>query len=166
MTLRLAIGPPMPASAVADLAPAGLSAPHPVYTASAQHVIDGGVLAAAQLTGWRSIVSKDGQPVAALESDGSVHQGPFVAGTVDAARVAEERFGGDARDFELRLLRIPAAYTVALWLHAPDDDVLIPLAPAPPSLRPNQPVSEAEFTAALQPLAQARLTSPDRTSSS
>ncbi len=127
----------------------GLSAPHPVYIAAAQDVVDGRVLANARLTGWRAIASKDGEPRAAVETDGSVNEGPFVAGTVEAVGVAEQRFGADARDYELRLLRIPAVYAVAIWLHAEDDDLLIPVAPAPASLRANEPAAEAAFTAAL-----------------
>lgn len=175
MPIRLAPAPPDAASkvrnaaasliaqppsvhALAKAAPVDLSDLHPVYAATAQDVLDGTVLAAAQLIGWRVIVSKDGQPLAAVESDASVNEGPFVAGTVEAVTAAEEKFAADARDYELRLLRIPAVYAIAIWLHANDADVLIPVAPAPASLRANEPLGEAAFTEALRPQAAKQLT--------
>lgn len=155
--------------ALSAAAPVGLSDPHPVYAASAQDILDGRVLAAAQLIGWRSIVSKDGEPLAAAEVDNAnalsnVNQGPFVTGTADAVIEAEQRFAEDAHDYELRLLRIPAVYAIAIWLHAEDSDVLIPVAPAPASLRAHEAMEEAAFTEALRPAAEATLS--DRTSSS
>jgi hypothetical protein len=49
--------------------------------------------------------------------------------------MVEERAGDDVGDeFELRLLRIPAVYSVNLWLHGTRSDYLVPLEPAPPSL--------------------------------
>ena len=65
-----------------------------------------------------------------------------------------------ARHYELRLLRIPAVYAVALWLHAPDGDLLIPVSPAPPPLRANEPYDAAAFSAALRPLAESAMRGP------
>ena len=155
---------------LAAAAPIDLSAPHPVYVASAQDIVDRQLLVNAQLIGWRTIVSKDDQPLAAAEVDNAnalsqVNKGPFVAGTVEAVRAATEQVAADARDYELRLLRIPAVYTIALWLHAGDADVLVPVAPAPAPLQANQAMDPAAFMEALRSFAASRLTSPDPTSS-
>ena len=37
-------------------------------------------------------------------------------------------------DFELRLLRVPAAYSVNIWLHGHMNDLLVPVPPTPPHL--------------------------------
>jgi hypothetical protein len=92
-----------------------------------------------------------------------VNEGPFVAGTASAMVKAEEIAAASHRDYELRLLRIPALYTTAVWLNAPDDDVLIPAAPAPAPLAANESYDEEGFTSALQPLAETR-NSADETS--
>src|SRR5262249_58026194 len=84
------IAQPPSVHALAKAAPVDLSDLHPVYAATAQDVLDGTVLAAAQLIGWRVIVSKDGQPLAAVESDASVNEGPFVAGAGGEAAPAPE----------------------------------------------------------------------------
>ncbi len=154
--------------AMAEAAPVGVSGLHPVYAGSAQDIVDGRLLASAQLAGWRAIVSKDGEPLAAAEVTSAmqlayVNEGPFVAGTAEAVMVAEARFAGDARDYEWGLLRVPAGYTIALWLHAEDTDVFIPVAPAPAPLRANEAMEEGAFADALRPAAEAALRGPEVT---
>ncbi|MEK6374393.1 MAG: hypothetical protein AABO58_17030 [Acidobacteriota bacterium] len=155
-------------SLLAQAAPVGLSRVVPVYSAGAQDVIDERLLDAARLTAWRTIVSKEGASIAAAEvgidmSLSQIDEGRLVAGMVEAVRQAEERFADDNRDYELRLLRIPAVYTVALWLHAGDADVLMPVAPAARALRANDSYGADAFTAALRPLAESALREPDIT---
>ena len=54
---------------------------------------------------------------------------------------------------QLRLLRIPALYMMALWLHAPATDLLVPLAPSPIG-KEGTPVPVPELFADLAELAQ------------
>jgi hypothetical protein len=48
-------------------------------------------------------------------------------------------------------VRIPALYVMALWLKDldGDDDVVVPMAPAPSFLEANRPYTEREFLKAL-----------------
>ena len=56
-------------------------------------------------------------------------------------------------DYELRLLKVPAVYLVALWLHRGGEDILIPMGDPPGSLKANRPYSEADVIAALRDIA-------------
>jgi hypothetical protein len=53
-------------------------------------------------------------------------------------------------DYELRLLKVPAVYLVALWLHGGNEDILIPLGNRPPDSRKNKPYTEAGIIRALR----------------
>ena len=131
---------------------------HRVYTATLADVLAGRVLNAAQESAWREVTAGAAAEAALRNGEfviTSINEGPFVAATGDALEIARQLDG----DYELRVLSIPAVYTVALWLHA-IDDILIPLAPAPSGLTANQPYNESEFTAALRPLAEKRSTTP------
>jgi hypothetical protein len=145
----------------ADLPQVNVTQPHRVFTATLQDVLDRRVLANARETTWRYfLVQNDNEPFAAAEvaenAVSHVNEGPFVRGTADAMVRAEQAGGGSAQTYELRLLRIPALYTIAVWLRAPGDDLLIPAAPAPPPLVANETYREESFTTALLPLAQTR----------
>lgn len=143
-----------------------LSQPHRVYTATPTDVLAGSILASATEDSWRYLVIRnDDDVVAAVEvtsRDGGpmelahINEGPFVVGTVAAIAIAEEQLENDPNDFELRLLRIPSLYLMALWLHADNSDELITIAPAPPGLRANEVIGEAQLTGALRPLAEER----------
>jgi hypothetical protein len=135
--------------------------PHRVFTATLNDVLVGRVLANAQETTWRYfLVHKGEEPFASAEVAGNeianVNEGPFVQGTAVAMIAAEQLDAPRHRDYELRLLRIPALYTVAVWLTAEGDDLLIPADPAPEPLVANQPYTEASFVEALRPLAEVR----------
>jgi hypothetical protein len=152
----------MQSLSVADGGALALSQPHRVYGANAADVMSGSLLAAAVAESWRYLVIRSDAAVAAVEVTAAaelshINEGPFVGATIEAIGRAEEIVAGDPRDYELRLLRIPALYVYALWLHAADADQLIPLDPAPSVLRPNEPYDEAAFTAALRPFAEQRL---------
>ncbi len=53
-------------------------------------------------------------------------------------------------DYELRLLKVPAVYLVALWLHGGNEDILIPLGQPPAGLKKNRPYTEAGIIRALR----------------
>lgn len=105
---------------------------------------------ASRPVGWRFTVRVDGEPVAAAETmdtpDGAAFRqfgtGPFIGAALRA--LGQARLLPEVRSatYEPRLLSVPDLYMMALWLHrtgrgesaaAPGtDDLLVPLAPAPP----------------------------------
>jgi hypothetical protein len=134
---------------------------HRVFTATLADVRGRRVLADAQESAWRDVTgnaaaetaSRDGQFIIT-----SINEGPFVAATGEAMLVAHDLDAVKKRDYELRVLTIPSLYTFALWLRRDDDDILIPMSPAPSGLTANQPYDEATFTDGLRPLAEKRAT--------
>ena len=144
--------------ALAGTRPAELAAtaPHPVFTMGLSDLRPQRTrLGSTQSTGWRYLLRQDDQLVASAETlsdqDGGTrfshfNQGPFVAGTAAAIETAEGLDETRDRSYEMRLLHVPALYTMALWLHDEgDDDILIPLAPAPQGVEPNRPYPAAEL---------------------
>ncbi|RBM04931.1 hypothetical protein [Streptomyces sp. PT12] len=122
----------------------------------------------ARLTGWRFLLARDGRPVGAAETmltaDGwafsHVTEGPFIASTERAMLLAESL----PAPYQPRLLSVPELYMLTLWLHAdlgadPEsgsplpDDLLMPLAPAPPGIAAERAVR----TDALLPLLTRRV---------
>ncbi|HYX84838.1 MAG TPA: hypothetical protein VE777_07695 [Gaiellales bacterium] len=139
-----------------------LTRPHPVHNLGLDDLVKGARLADAPRTAWRYLVEDGGEPVASAEVavDGAgrprafdhLNEGPFVAGTAAAQAVAERLPALRGRRAEARLVRIPALYVIALWLKGRrgSEDVVVPIAPAPPFLEANRPYSEDEFLAALR----------------
>ena len=126
----------------------------------------------ATLTGWRFLLAQDGVPVGAAEAtltaDGWAFShfcaGPFVASTERAMRLGEAL----PRAYQPRLLSVPQLYMLTLWLHADHeaaadsgalapDDLLVPLAPAPPGIAAEQPAPAAT----LLPLLTSRVPTLD-----
>ncbi|MFJ9041988.1 hypothetical protein ACIRF8_36240 [Streptomyces sp. NPDC102406] len=102
-----------------------------------------------RLTGWRFLVRCGDRAVAAADTmltpDGwafsHFFEGPYVASTERALRQAEAL----PKTYQPRLLSVPELYMLTLWLHGDHtadassghpaaDDILIPLAPAPPGI--------------------------------
>lgn len=112
-----------------------------------------------RLTGWRFLIRSGDRHVAAADTrltpDGwtfsHFFEGPYVAATERALRQAESL----GTNYQPRLLSVPELYMLTLWLHGAvgadasaglpaGEDLLVPLAPAPPGIaayRPH-PVSE------------------------
>ncbi|NUP47011.1 MAG: hypothetical protein HOW97_06790 [Catenulispora sp.] len=139
-----------------------LSAPHQVFTMGLDDVAAGGGLDRARPVGWRFLIQEDGHPVASAETtqgpDGTdevshFNEGPFVGATDQAMTAVRTLPQLQATGFDLRLLRIPSVYMMALWLHSPDADMLVPLAPSPIG-KEGKPVPVAEFFAELAELAR------------
>jgi hypothetical protein len=145
---------------------------HGVYFVPLDALAEGKLLAAAKQTGWRYLLVQDDAaigeaelsagrrgakgPARSLEFVGLTH-GPFAPGTVEALGAAERLPQVASADYELRVLRIPAVYFVALWLHGANGDILIPMGDAPAGLKRNEPYSEAAVIDALRgPAEQAR----------
>jgi hypothetical protein len=151
------------------------SEPHPVYYVTLDALAQGKLLDAATQTSWRYLLVQDDAAIAEAElsaggkSTGKlkskrasakpltflgVSHGPFTDATVDALHAAERLPKVAAADYELRLLKIPAVYLAALWLHRADDDILIPMANPPGGLRKNKPYTEKQVIRALKPVVE------------
>ena len=152
------------------------SEPHPVYVATLDDLAAGKLLAAAKQTGWRYLLAQNDEIVAEAELTEGRHaakaakgakredlafagltHGPFTGATVDGLHAAERLPQVEKADYELRLLKVPAVYLVALWLHGADEDLLVPLGPPPAGLKKNKAYTEAAVLRALRPtVAQAK----------
>lgn len=113
-----------------------------------------GGLDRARPVAWRYLVQHDSGPVALAETVrdeagghvfSQLNYGPFVAGTADALAAA----GDEPGDAEVRLLHLPAVHLIAVWLHSPASDTLVPAAPAPPGVEANRAYPAAELVALL-----------------
>ncbi|MFE7748711.1 hypothetical protein [Streptomyces sp. NPDC057428] len=113
-----------------------------------------------RLAGWRFLIRSKERAVAAadilLTADGwtfsHFFEGPYIVSTEIAVRQAESA----TTHYQPRLLSIPELYMLTLWLHrdTEDDagagalapnDVLVPLAPAPPGITPHRPHRVADL---------------------
>jgi hypothetical protein len=138
-----------------------ISTPHQVFTMGLDDITSGAGLDRAQPVGWRYLVEEGGQLIASAETtlapDGTHEvsqftEGPFVAETDKAVKAVRKLPQLEAAGFELRLLRIPALYVMALWPVAPATDLLVPLAPSPIG-KDGKAMPAAEFLADLSELA-------------
>ena len=146
------------------------SDPHPVYVATLDDLAAGKLLKAAKQTGWRYLLAQNDEIVAEAEltaarrgakgARGAKHEdlafaglthGPFTSATVDGLHAAERLPQVEKADYELRLLKVPAVYLVALWLHGANEDILVPLGQPPAGLKKNKPYTEASVIRALRP---------------
>jgi hypothetical protein len=119
--------------------------------------------------GWRFIVRRDGEaaPLAAAETmetaDGTAFRhfccGPFVAAALRAVQQAQALPAARGARFEPRLLSVPDLYMMALWLHAgtAEEDLLVPLAPAPPGFLTHRPHRAAVLLPVLADRAALRM---------
>jgi hypothetical protein len=145
-------------------APARVSTPQRVFAVGLEPLAEQqSIDRTAQPTGWRFLVDEGRAPVAAAEVQdltraavpAQVTEGAYVQSTVDGLRTAEALEDVRQASFELRLLRVPALYLVALWLQAPDhDDVFMPLDPAPAPFEPMRAYAEPEFAGIAASLAR------------
>jgi hypothetical protein len=145
-----------------------LASPHAVHNLGLSDLAKPGRLADAPMTAWRYLVEEAGATIASAEvgvdAKGAVrgldhvNEGPFVKATAAAQKAAAKLPQVRDGNVEARVIRIPALYVMALWLKDldGDDDVVIPMAPAPPFLEANRPYSEREFLKALAGPAKAR----------
>src|SRR5580698_5204767 len=101
--------------------PPEMAAPHAVYTFGLRDIASG-KLTKAKRVGWRYLVMRQDQAVAAAQSNlasggaasfSHLNSGPFVAGTQAALEFAESLPQVKQNDFEVRLLSIPGLYQMA-----------------------------------------------------
>ncbi len=142
------------------------SEPHPVFYVPLDALAGGKLLDAATQASWRYLLVQDDAPIAEAELSAGrkgargagakaleflgLTQGPFAGATVDALAAAERLPQVAAADYELRLLKIPAVYLVALWLHGAKDDILMPMGDPPGGLKRNKAYTEAGVMRALR----------------
>jgi hypothetical protein len=160
---RLAPGAAMGGAAVAELRTA-----YRVFVTGLQDVLKDRLLEGAKPVGWQFLVTAGGAPVAAIEVPAEtspqesrafnhVNRGPYVQSTDAAVRRIGNR--PDVINGSLRVLRVPALYTVCLWLHGDNVDELLPVPPTPRGVDPDHLYSESELTERLIGLARERETS-------
>lgn len=146
-----------------------LAAPHEVHDVGLDAAAARRPLAESPITGWRYLVDTPLGTVAssevAAEATGQptvfaqLNEGPFVESTARALRQIEEIPEVASGSYEVRMLKVPALYVAALWLkHLDgDDDLIVPLDPAPGFLEAGRAYREGEFLDALATPAQQRL---------
>ncbi|MFV2022976.1 hypothetical protein [Micromonospora sp. LOL_023] len=130
-----------------------MSTPHQIYVLGLDGIITDSGLDSTQPVGRRYLTEEAGQPIASAETtpapDGTEQmsqftEGPFVASTDKALKGVYKLATLKATRYELRLLRVPALYVMALWLHLPRRDLIVPLEPSPIG-KEDRVVPAAEF---------------------
>jgi hypothetical protein len=144
-----------------------VAAPHDVYTLSLDALGSGRGLEAAEPVGRRVLIMHAAAPVATaeLERDGgmSATEGPFTEATAHAISRVEAWPAVVEGDYELRVLRLPALYFMGLWLkdESGDDDLVVPLDPAPAGIEAGRGYDEKELLGALRERARSRVGDAD-----
>jgi len=166
LVLVARVPPGVPVMRLEDLAHTD---PHPVFVVGLNDLVEGRLLSAAVQTGWRYLLVQDGAAVAEAElvpkrgaggkvgkdlQLGALTTGPFAEATIEALNAAEGLAPIRKAKYEARLLKIPAVYFAALWLHGGDEDILIPMVDPPGGLKANRPYPEAKVLAALREIAE------------
>jgi hypothetical protein len=146
-----------------------LASAHPVYNVGLDDLTARRPLTEARLTGWRYLVDSDSATVASSEVSvdaagrptafARVNEGPFVAATAQALVQIDQRPEVARGNYEIRLLKVPALYVVALWLKDlnSDSDLVVPLSPTPPYLVPGRTYAHTDFLELLVKPARQRL---------
>ncbi|MER7837938.1 hypothetical protein ABTY98_19075 [Streptomyces sp. NPDC096040] len=121
-------------------------------------------VSATRLAGWRFLIRCGDRAVAAAETmltpDGwafsHFFEGPYITSTERALHQAEAL----QQTYQPRLLSLPGLYMLTLWLHGDctadgaeghpaANDLLVPLAPAPPGIAAHRPHPVAELLPVL-----------------
>jgi hypothetical protein len=149
----------------------GDGAPHPVFQLSLEDVSAGKGVEAARQSGWRFLMgqaSTQGGTAGEVHGAGPAYEfggishGAHVGQMVETLQRAERLREVADGEFELRLLRVPALYVVAVWLkdQRAANDLLIPIPPTRPPLVVGQPYTTADFERVLKQVAGERKAAP------
>jgi hypothetical protein len=142
--------------------PLQLGEPLQVFTLGLNDLAAGKDLQAAKPSGWLFLVQDGDQTLASAESVptgkgdeqvfSALNEGRFVASTAEAIGTARGMPEVNQDDFEPRLLRVPALYVTALWLHKSKGggDLLVPLAPSPVNTPTGRPVPASQLIEELK----------------
>jgi hypothetical protein len=152
--------------------PAALEAavPHDVYTLGLDAIAGGKGLGSAEPVGRRVLVMEGARAVAAAELTDpeagqgfSATEGPYTETTARAVREVEGWPVVADGEYDLRLLRLPALYLMALWLKDRDGDadLLVPLDPAPTGIEAGRGYAADELLGELRERARSLLGSQD-----
>ncbi|HZS09088.1 MAG TPA: hypothetical protein VFD58_29915 [Blastocatellia bacterium] len=131
--------------------------PHPVYVAGLRDMASANGLRKAQMIGWRYLARVGSDRNYAIEvqhdDDGTDHRlaeldkGPYIDGMyrVLGDKNLARKVGATA--LRPAVLRINALKVFAVWLRAddPEKELIIPIPPAPPPLKPWQAYTVKEF---------------------
>ena len=143
--------------------------PHPIQTLNLSDIVNSSDLARARHIGWRFVVStSDGRQISTgVQSDpsntdhsfGQLNQGPFVAATEQVLNSLQNDPLIQQGNYTFSVLRIPALYVMALWLHDQDgkEDRIVPIPPVPPALTAGTLYTVGAFLDALRDPARQRL---------
>jgi hypothetical protein len=147
-----------------------ITAPHDVYTLGLDALADGKGLDTAEPVARRVLIMRSDEPVATAELDDpegstgmSATEGPFTEATATTISEVESWPAVAEGDYELRVLRLPALYFMALWLkdESGNEDLIVPLAPAPAGIEPGRSYDEGELLGELRERARSRLDESD-----
>jgi len=128
---------------VADPSRLNAALPHKVYTLGSSDIAQGRNLNQARLIAWRFLIQNGSRTVADIELScdahggnlrfASLNVGQFAQGTRDTVAQAETYEAIRKGSYELRVLRAPSVYVMAVWLKNLDgqNDVVLPIAPGP-----------------------------------
>ena len=156
----------------ADLPQVSASVAHQVYNLNLNDLAGADPLAQAQLVGWRHLITSGNQTAMAAEVAcddrggnlrfSHLHEGPLVGGLAQALVAAEHAPEVIQGSYEVRVLRIPSIYVMALWLKAntPGKDLFVPAAPTNRLLTPGHMYAAAEFADLLKKIAQEHIQHP------
>lgn len=140
--------------------------PHTVHFMSVPEVLDRQRLAEMPIVAWRFLLfGDDDMPLAAAQipagerrGEIELNVGPFVASTHEAVVSASSLEQVRQAHYQLRLLRVPALYVMALSLTTDreGDELIVPLHPIPREVRlaPHRPTTRDRFFHALAAPAQ------------
>jgi hypothetical protein len=136
--------------------------PIPTYTVGLDDINAGKLTAAAVLTHWRYLLSatKPWRPLATADVGyhdttwvlAGVNRGMIATSTAEAVAYARTTPLWKTGDVELRILQVPALYTVLVWLHGATETFLPIFAPEQ-ALKPRAMLDEAAVLTVLRDLA-------------
>jgi hypothetical protein len=139
--LSLAEGASDRVTKVEDPSQLSSALPHQVYTLGSRQIAQGRNFDSAWLVAWRFLINYGSRAIAAVElacdAQGgnlrfaSLDTGPFAQGTRDIVAQAEQSDPVRTGSYELRVLKAPSVYTMAVWLKnlVGGDDIVIPINP-------------------------------------
>lgn len=159
--------PDSPAMAVDYAGDAGpsieVSKGYPVYNSDILAILEKKLLDAARPTSWQYVVRKNAAfRLAEISNEArfvSSQSQDLTEALLDVIDAAERLDLVQQSDYELRILRVPEVYLNAVWLHAKEQDWLLPVRPAPKPLQAGSILTEAQLVFALTPFATMRLDS-------
>ena len=146
-----------------------LSVPHTMHHVGLDDLAARRPLSYSAVTGWRYLARRGSRVLASTEvsagADGQpagleqVNMGPYVQSTAQALADLSRNVEIQAGSYELHMLKIPALCTFMLWLSSPDanNNLFVPLAPAPSYLEAGRLYREDEILDALEGPARLRL---------